>query len=115
MFPGNLVRCLERYQQNGDSLEKMGPSSFASRAGKHQGFLSYLHQLLTLFKEFVLSLIGIASALGQPLVIPIIIRTLARSLAFVDDQYLPFRLKPGFLNTLDAGSHHLVPNYKLQW
>ena len=54
-------------------------------------------------------------ALGQPLNIPIIIRTLAGTLAFADENYLPFRTMPGFLDILDVGTHQIVPNFELQW
>ena len=94
----------------------MGSRTFTSRAGKYQGLIiNSSFQILTLFKEFVLSLIGIASALGQQLTIPIVIRTLADSLAFVQDENLPFHPDSQFLDTLDAGNHELVPSYKLQW
>ena len=94
----------------------MGSRTFTSRAGKYQGLIiNSSFQILTLFKEFVLSLIGIASALGQQLTIPIVIRTLADSLAFVQDENLPFHPDHQFLDTLDAGNHELVPSYKLQW
>ena len=56
-----------------------------------------------------------ATALGQPLNIPIVIRTLTGTLAFADENYLPFRTMPGFLDILDVGTHQIVPNFKLQW
>src|SRR5271168_1893146 len=48
--------------------------------------------------------------------IPIIIRSLANSIAFVPDKkYLPYRLDDSVLHTLDAGEHHQVRTYHLQW
>ena len=44
------------------------------------------------------------------------IQSLANSIAFVpDENYLPYRLDDSFLHTLDAGEHHQVRNYHLQW
>jgi hypothetical protein len=72
-------------------------------------------RLLTLFKHFILSLIGTASALGQVLEIPIIIRSLAGSFAFVKDQDLPLEFNDNLLLTLDAGECKMVSNYELMW
>src|ERR1700678_1175346 len=57
-----------------------------------------------------------ALARGYAASIPIIIRSLASSIAFVpDEKYLPYRLDDSVLHTLDAGEHHQVRTYHLQW
>src|ERR1700678_220840 len=57
-----------------------------------------------------------ALARGYAASIPIIIRSLANSIAFVpDEKYLPYRLNDSVLHTLDAGEHHQVRTYHLQW
>src|ERR1700678_3668427 len=57
-----------------------------------------------------------ALARGYAASIPIIIRSLANSIAFVpDEKYLPYRLDDSVLHTLDAGEHHQVRTYHLQW
>ena len=54
-----------------------------------------------------------ASALGMPMVIPIVIRTLTGSLAFVEETILPFNTC--FLATLDSGEHQVINNYEFRW
>ena len=66
------------------------------------------------FKEFVLSLIGAASALRQNLVIPIVLRSLAGSIPFLNNNPA-FIANPDFLATLDTGEHHSVKSYELSW
>src|SRR6202522_3134484 len=57
-----------------------------------------------------------ALARGYAASIPIIIRSLANSIAFVpDEKYLPYRLDDSVLDTLDAGEHQQVRTYHLQW
>src|ERR1700678_1940947 len=57
-----------------------------------------------------------ALARGYAASIPIIIRSLANSIAFVpDEKYLPYRLDDSVLHTLDAGEHQQVRTYHLQW
>src|ERR1700678_3477930 len=57
-----------------------------------------------------------ALARGYAASIPIIIRSLANSIAFVpDEKYLPYRLDDSVLHTMDAGEHQQVRTYHLQW
>src|SRR6202522_1844472 len=57
-----------------------------------------------------------ALARGYAASIPIIIRSLANSIAFVpDEKYLTYRLDDSVLHTLDAGEHQQVRTYHLQW
>src|SRR6202522_2922695 len=57
-----------------------------------------------------------ALARGYAASIPIIIRSLANSIAFgPDEKYLPYRLDDSVLHTLDAGEHQQVRTYHLQW
>ena len=57
-----------------------------------------------------------ALARGYAASIPIIIRSLANSIAFVpDEKYLPYQLDDSVLHTLDAGEHQQVRTYHLQW
>lgn len=57
-----------------------------------------------------------ALARGYAASIPIVIRSLANSIAFVpDEKSLPYPLDPSFLETLDGGDHQQVLNYHLQW
>ena len=58
---------------------------------------------LTSLKYFVLSYVGIASAIGQIIDIPIIIRSLADSICFLDDEDFPINFDEDFLRTLDIG------------
>lgn len=62
-----------------------------------------------------MSLIGTATALGQVLVIPIILRSLAGTVAFVENKKIPFTPDAGFLASLDCGEHHIVKNFELRW
>ena len=78
----------------------------------------YFIRLLTISKLFILSLVGIATALGQPLDIPIILRTLAGTIALVVENSLPFAFDSDFLATLDTPAHdncEVVDNYALRW
>jgi hypothetical protein len=53
--------------------------------------------------------------MGQTLVIPIIIRTLAGYFALHRERSLPLDFDFSFLETLDVGEHQLVASYELQW
>ena len=83
----------------------MGPITFKSQVSMIKTLLIFYFQILTLFKDFVLSIIGITLALGQSLDISIVIRTLAGTLAFAKEKYLPFCTMPGFLDILDIPNH----------
>jgi hypothetical protein len=63
---------------------------------------------------FILSLIGTASALGQSLVIPIVLRSLAGSMP-IQEKITPPWISPDFFLTLDTGEHEIVKDYKLKW
>ena len=57
-------------------------------------------------------------ALGQHVDIPIIIRTLAGTIALVEEVHLPLISDPDLLATLDALAHdkcEVVDNYELRW
>jgi hypothetical protein len=60
-------------------------------------------------------MIGIASAKGKPVKIPIIIQTLAVSFSLIEEGDLDFGVENGVLLTLDAGQHQIVEKYHLQW
>jgi hypothetical protein len=70
---------------------------------------------------YVLSFVGIGSAIGQTLEIPIILRSLADSLAQVSEDDLPIPLDPGFLALLDDDPHdkldksRVVGQYDCAW
>ena len=60
-------------------------------------------ELLTKEKLFVLSYVGVASAIGQIVYIPIIIRSLAASISMLKEEFLPLEFEPDFLALLDTG------------
>jgi hypothetical protein len=68
-----------------------------------------------------MSYIGIATLLGRPIEIPIIIRSLADSMALVHDDDLPLNFDSGLLSTLDIGAHtndnksKIVGSYEHNW
>lgn len=81
-------------------------------------FQRYLINLLTVTKIFILSIVGTATALGQPVEIPIILRTLASSIALVNEDALPLNLNPDSLAALDTPAHDkskVVQNHNLKW
>ena len=67
------------------------------------------------FKNFILSLVSTASALNQTIEIPMIIRSLAGSIALEEEKNLPLPVDPSFLDTLDTGGYRLISAYELQW
>lgn len=91
----------------------------------HRELVHILSSLIILptenVKMFVLSSIGTATAVGQPLVIPIIIRSLADSMMMLDETRLPIACDPGLLLTLDIGAgdpdnkSRLVETYRHNW
>ncbi|KAF8815456.1 hypothetical protein BYT27DRAFT_7249119 [Phlegmacium glaucopus] len=70
---------------------------------------------------FILSYLGIASAIGQAVDVPIILRSLAHSMAMLHEDDLPIAFDPDFLLTLDIGAHEndnesrVVSNYERSW
>jgi hypothetical protein len=62
-----------------------------------------------------------ASAVGQIVDVPIIIRSLAESIGMLQQDDLPIPFHPDFLMTLDIGAHETVNNsgvvgkYELSW
>ncbi|KAF8799829.1 hypothetical protein BYT27DRAFT_7263438 [Phlegmacium glaucopus] len=54
---------------------------------------------------FILSYVGIAVSVGQTIDIPIILRSLANSMALLNENALPLPFDPHFLATLDIGTH----------
>lgn len=80
-------------------------------------FCFYRYLLLTGIKTFVLNVIGTLTALNQPVVIPIILRTLAGSIALYEEDDLPFKMTPEFLALLDAGEFEkeVVNVFELSW
>ena len=84
-------------------------------------FLSlYLH-ILTTLQQFVLSYVGVASSIGLAVELPIILRSLADSLALVDEKMLPLNFDQDFLLMLDIGAHNddndsqVVKKYERSW
>ena len=71
--------------------------------------------LLIPFQLVISSYIGIASAIGQTLVIPIVIRSLAGLFGLVPEAELPIEMTSGFLATLDSGKTQNVKRFYLQW
>jgi hypothetical protein len=53
--------------------------------------------------------------LGRPLVIPIVLRTLAGTIPFIAGKNVPFVTDQDFLATIDTGEQHLVSEYELRW
>jgi hypothetical protein len=68
-----------------------------------------------------LSFVGIATSLGLPVEIPIIIRSLADCMALVNPDLLPLTFEASFKDTLDIGAHNndnkskVVDKYELSW
>jgi hypothetical protein len=67
------------------------------------------------FKDFVLSLIGMVTAQGQPLDIPIVIRMLIDFIPATEDIRGLIHYDAGFRATLDAGENRILNSYDLQW
>jgi hypothetical protein len=69
----------------------------------------------------VLSFVGIGSAIGQTLEIPIMVRSLADSLARLSEDDLPVPINPGFLALLDVDARErhdkgrVVDRYDCSW
>jgi hypothetical protein len=76
-----------------------------------------LLSILTIFQVFVLSYVGMANAMGQILDIPIIIRSLAISIALLREGSLPAEFEPDFLATLDIGNPErpIIAQYAHAW
>ena len=69
-------------------------------------------------KLFIMSQIGIATALGQVMVLPIILQSLAGSFSLINEDIFPISFHPNILATLDTLPHpncEIVKNYKLWW
>ncbi|KAF8805304.1 hypothetical protein BYT27DRAFT_7213234 [Phlegmacium glaucopus] len=66
---------------------------------------SWIQKLLHRERLFVLSYVGISTALGKAIEIPIIMRSLAESMGLLHEDALPLIMDPGFLATLDMGAH----------
>ncbi|KAF8801756.1 hypothetical protein BYT27DRAFT_7261668 [Phlegmacium glaucopus] len=69
---------------------------------------------------FVLSYVGAALAVGQVIDVPIIIRSLATTMAHVAEEHLPMAFHPNLLAVLDIGTDNdkptcLVDSYALAW
>lgn len=91
----------------------MGPDTTASRT-RNSSQLFFFRLLIT-FQLYILSYIGIASALGHTLIVPIVVRSLAGVFALVRETELPLEMTPTFLATLDTGKYKNVKRYHLQW
>ncbi|KAF8805796.1 hypothetical protein BYT27DRAFT_7257903, partial [Phlegmacium glaucopus] len=82
---------------------------------------SWIQKLLHRELLFVLSYVGISTALGKAIEIPIIMRSLAESMGLLHEDALPLIMDPGFLATLDMGAHEednksqVVSEYEHQW
>ena len=80
------------------------------------GFLTY-----NLLKLFVMSLIGIATSIGQSMDVPILIRSLASSIGSLNEEILSLSFDPDFLLTLDSdlSEQHktcqIVQQYQSSW
>ena len=74
-------------------------------------------ELLTKEKLFVLSYVGVASAIGQIVDIPIIIRSLAASISMLKEEFLPLEFEPDFLALLDTGGpdRPVITRYVNPW
>ena len=97
---------------------KLGCKKFFS--GNWYVYLAPYLGLLIFAKSFILSYVGVASSIGQPVDIPIILRSLADSLALVDVSLLPLSFDPEMLDTLDIGIDddkqcRTVPSYHCAW
>ncbi|KAF8804423.1 hypothetical protein BYT27DRAFT_7025902, partial [Phlegmacium glaucopus] len=70
---------------------------------------------------FILSYVGIANAIGQTVDVPIIVRSLADSMAMLQQDDLPIPFDPEFLMMLDIGAHEsdnksrVVEKYNRAW
>ncbi|KAF8799630.1 hypothetical protein BYT27DRAFT_7263716 [Phlegmacium glaucopus] len=82
---------------------------------------SWTQRLLHRELLFILSYIGIATALGQQLDVLIILRSLTDSMAMLDEDALPLPFNASFLATLDIGVHdrnnksQVVSTYDYTW
>jgi hypothetical protein len=94
----------------------LDPNTTTSGTGTKFGF--HFGQFLTVIKLFIMSYVGIATTLGQPVEIPIILRSLADSIALLhENDKLPL-FNPSLLATLDVGKDgksQVVKNYAHSW
>ena len=76
---------------------------------------------LIIKKMFVLSYAGIGTSIGQPMEVPIILRSLAVGFATLEERELPVTFDNDFMLTLDTNlaeqnrACRMVRNYKCQW
>jgi len=74
-----------------------------------------------LLPAFILSYIGMATAVGRSVEIPIILRSLTDSMAVLPEHELPLAIHPNFLATLDIGAYEednkcqVIKGYDLSW
>ncbi|KAF8952217.1 hypothetical protein BDZ97DRAFT_2066652 [Flammula alnicola] len=85
--------------------------------GRHQ---EWMQRCLQRELMFIMSYIGIATGVGQIVEVPIILRSLADSLAMVSDADLPVEFDSAFIATLDVGTTEeqfgrVVKEYHLSW
>jgi len=72
-------------------------------------------------QRFILSYIGMATAIGWSVEIPIILCSLADSMAELPENKLPLAIHPNFLATLDIGAYEednkcqVIKGYNLGW
>ncbi|KAF8811073.1 hypothetical protein BYT27DRAFT_7253203 [Phlegmacium glaucopus] len=82
---------------------------------------SWMQKLLHRELLVILSYVGISSAIGQTVDVPIIVRSLADSMAMLQGNDLPIPFDPEFLTMLDIGAHdkdnksRVVTKYEYAW
>ncbi|KAF9536010.1 hypothetical protein CPC08DRAFT_771789, partial [Agrocybe pediades] len=67
----------------------------------------------------ILGFIGMITAIGRSVDVPIFIRSLAGSLMMLDEEQLPARFESSLVEVMEAGARsgygHVVPSYLYQW
>ncbi|KAF8965104.1 hypothetical protein BDZ97DRAFT_1813684 [Flammula alnicola] len=101
----------------GESRFRQALAVITKSDGRHQ---EWMQRCLQRELMFIMSYIGIATGVGQIVEVPIVLRSLADSLAMVSDADLPVEFNSAFIATLDVGTTEeqfwrVVKDYHLSW
>ncbi|KAF8954528.1 hypothetical protein BDZ97DRAFT_1864547 [Flammula alnicola] len=101
----------------GESRFRQALAVITKSDGRHQ---EWMQRCLQRELMFIMSYIGIATGVGQIVEVPIVLRSLADSLAMVSDADLPVEFDSAFIATLDVGTTEeqfwrVVKDYHLSW
>ena len=114
-FQAIMTDLYKEINKPDDDQKNLGPNTSASWACELFCVSNFQMFDANPYKDFILSIIGIASTLGLPLVISIIIRTLVGTISLDEGKKATLSIDHTFLDMLDAGDHKMVEAYELQW